>query len=65
MKIKGVYEAHELTKEHGYLGEAKKHLEPGYLSHGGAAGEGHGTSYTLDGPSAGDIKRLKTFKAAK
>lgn len=34
MKVKGVYEAHELTKEHGYLGEAKSHLEPGYIHKG-------------------------------
>jgi hypothetical protein len=64
MNNKGVYEAHEMTKEHGYLGEARQHLENGYGPKGSAGGEGHGTSYTLEA-DAGDIQRLKTIKAVK
>lgn len=56
MKIKGVYEAHQMTKEHGYLGEAKNNLEGGYSPTGKIERRTKGTSsLSNDAPSAGNI----------
>lgn len=57
MKIKGIYEAHELTREHGYLGEHRSNLEKGHTP-GGRIEGGVGTSKLKD-DSAGNIPRIK------
>ena len=60
MKTKGVYEAHEMTKEHGYLGESKNHLEPGYIHGGQIERKTKGTSsLSNDVASAGNIPKKK------
>lgn len=61
MKQKGVYEAHEMTREHGYLGEAKKHLEPGYIHGGKIERKTLGTSsMSNDVASAGNVPKKKS-----
>lgn len=48
MKQKGIYEAHPMTKEHGYLGEHRNNLESGYTSGGSFMGRfRYGTSKVL------------------
>ncbi len=67
MKQKGVYEAHELTKEHGYLGEARKHLENGHIPGGKLQSVEEGTSKLSNGVkykdgSAGNVSKGKDTK---
>jgi len=61
MKVKGVYEAHEMTREHAYLGEHRNHLEPGYMPGGKIERKTQGTSKLKD-DSAGNIPKTKDEK---
>jgi len=49
------------SKEHGYLGEAKKHITLGHVPQGKVTGEGDGTSLTQD-QSGGVIQKIKKFR---
>jgi hypothetical protein len=60
MKVKGVYEAHELTREHAYLGEHRNNLEGGYTTGGKIDRKHQGTSKTLDAASAGNVPKKGT-----
>ena len=62
MKTKGVYEAHEMTKEHNYRGEHKNNLEPGYTSHGQIERHKYGTSKLSNDASAGNVPKGKDTK---
>lgn len=44
---KGVYEAHEIGPQHGYLGDSRNSIEKGYVPSGRAGNETEGTSVTL------------------